>query len=112
MESEGWERWIPVARRLLDQAYYRILSFISFHAPLEEAYLALEAIQSELGGNLYWVRPDKLAKWENLEIYPNIYMSLWIFGGPRNTVYARIGWWRLYILESMIRRASGVTQQG
>jgi len=98
-----FEKWIAPAEDLLRQAYYRILGMISYHAPLAESYKACEAISQRRGGDLYWVVKDRVAKWEGVEVYPGIRMSLWIFGGPRNTVYCRTAWWKLYVLESFTK---------
>jgi len=96
-------RWVPVAEYLLNQAYYRVLSFVSFHAPLAESYPAIESLVAKHGGKLYWVVEGRVAKWDDLEVYPGITMSIWIFGGPRNTVYARTGWWKAYVVDSAVK---------
>jgi len=102
------ERWVGPAEDLLRQAYYRVLGVISFHAPLEEAYGACELLVGRRGGRLYWVVEGVLAKWEDVEVYPGIRMSLWIFGGPRNTVYCRTAWWKLYVVESLTRATAKI----
>jgi hypothetical protein len=106
--SSDFEKWIGPAEDLLRQAYYRILGIISYHAPLSEAYKACEVVAGKRGGNLYWVVKDVLAKWEDVEVYPGITMSLWILGGPTNTIYVRTAWWKLYVLESLTRATAKV----
>jgi len=112
--EESWRRWVPVADTLLNQAYYRVLSFVSFHAPLMEAYTAIESLVEKRGGRLYWVMEDRIARWDDLEVWPGVKMSLWIFGGPRNTVYARVGWYKLYFLDVAVKglaRTFGTLQE-
>jgi len=117
--KEPWKRWIRPADDLVRQAYYRILGAISFHAPIDESIKAIEWLAKyKRGGTLtYWGRtifpfePIRLGKffrvwsWDNLEVYPKIRMSLWVYGSDYspNTAYLRKQWWRLYIFEAIMR---------
>ena len=109
MAEENWKRWIPVADMLVLQAYYRILSFVSINAPVKEVFLAIEEIaKTKRGGKVYWVMEPYVAKWENLEVFPGIEMTLWVFGRNRNTIYARRGWWAFYLLDVQVKRLAKV----
>ena len=105
--TEAWERWIPVADSLVLQAYYRVLSCVSFHAPIDEAIQAVKKIaETKRGGTVYTVIPERVYRWDGLEVYPGIRMNLWVFGSPirgKNTVYARVGWWTLTLMTETLR---------
>jgi hypothetical protein len=105
--DEDWERWIPVADALVLQAFYRVLSFVSFHAPINEAIHAVKKIaETKRGGTIYTVIPERVYRWDGLEVYPGIRMNLWVFGSPtrrKNTVYARVGWWTLTLMTEALR---------
>jgi len=107
-----WEKWVPVVDSLVKQCYYRVLSFISWHGPIDDAYKAAKKISREKrGGHVYWVVKGRVFRWDNLEVYPGIYMSVWCFGGKlrkKNTVMARVGWWKLYIIDAMIKGIASV----
>lgn len=92
-------KWAPIIEKLLWQNYYRILSFISFHGPISESYVAATSLIPQLGGNIFWVVENRIFRWDNVEISPGITMTVWFFGGPRNTVMARRGWWSLYLFD-------------
>jgi len=102
---QEWEKWIPVIENLLWQVYYRILSFVSFHGPIDEAYEAAKFLSGTRGGEVYWVIPDRVFRWDDVEVSPDITMKVWFFGSAirrRNTVMARRGWWALYLLDPYI----------
>ena len=102
--STEYQKWIPVADALVLQAYYRTLGMVSMHAPIDQIYPAIQEISStKRGGDIHWVVQDRVARWDNLEVYPGVTMSLYIFGSPirkKNTVYTRVGFWQSYILRA------------
>jgi len=103
--QEPWHRWVPVIDRLLWQVYYRILSFISYHGPIDEAYQAANFLSGTKGGEVYWVVPQRVFRWDNVEISQGIMMKVWFFGSAirhKNTVMCRVGWFKAYILETVI----------
>lgn len=123
--SEEWEKWVGPADDLIDQAYYRILGMISFHAPISEAIKAIEYLaKTKRGGTLtYWgttfvpgipwraipveiPRRFKVYSWEDIEVYPGVFMDMWIYGSERseNTAYVRKRWYNLYMIEDFVRR--------
>jgi len=106
--AEEWEKWVPVCDRLLYQCFYRVLSFISVHTSVSNVYKSLERLAEKRGGRLYWVWKDRVARWDDLEVFPGIKMSIWIFGGPRNTVYARRGWWAMYLFDPYVKSMARV----
>jgi len=105
--AEAWERWIPVADALVLQAYYRVLSFVSFHGPIDEAIQAVKYIaKTKRGGTVYTVVPDRVYRWDGVEVYPGIKMNLWVWGSPlrrKNTVYGRVGFWTLTLMTEALR---------
>lgn len=107
---EEFMKWIPVCDALVLQAYYRVLSFVSIHAPIDEVYQAIKHLaETKRGGDVYWAHPlleGRVARWDGLEVYPDIKMSLWVFGSKlrrKNTVYARVGWWNFYLISTFGR---------
>ena len=106
--AEEWERWIPVIEHLLWQCYYRVLSFISFHGPIDESYKAAESLSKtpERGGVVYWVVPDRVFRWDRVSVSPGIEINVWFFGSPmrrKNTVMTRVGWWTLTLFTETLR---------
>jgi len=105
-----WKKWIPVCDALVLQAYYRVMSFVSIHAPVREVFEAVKHIaETKRGGKVYWVVEGRVARWDNLEVFPGIKMTLWIFGRQRNTVYARRGWWTLYLFDVAVKSLAMIT---
>lgn len=105
-ENGGYNRWVPVVSRLLWQCYYRVLGLISFHGSISEAYEAAKWLSESLlgpGGNVYWIVENRVFRWDNVEISPDIFMNVWFFGTPRNTMMLRRGWWALYLLETSVK---------
>lgn len=101
-ELEEWEKAVEVMDYLLKQTYYRVLSFVSFHFPIEDAYKAAQQLKTKRGGDVYWIVEGKVARWDELEVFPEVYMTIWFFGGQKNTVMARRGWWAMYVLETSL----------
>jgi len=107
---EGWEKWVEPCDRLLYQCWYRVLSFISIHAPVWEVKKALEKVAEKRGGKVYWVVRNRVGRYEDFEVFPGIKMSIWFFGGRRgkNTVFARVGWWKLYLIDVLSKMTAKV----
>ena len=106
MSEEEWRKWVPVADQLVLQAYYRTLGMVSMHAPIDQVYQAVQEIsKTKRGGDIHWVPnlEGRVARWDNLEVYPGITTSLYVLGSPirrKNTVYIRVGFWQSYILRA------------
>ena len=101
--SEDYTKWVPVAEALLIQAYYRTLGMVSMHAGINDIYKALEEISARRGGTLIWKLEGRVARWDDLEVFPGIKMSIYIIGGAlrqKNTVYVRVGFWQSYLLRA------------
>ena len=104
--AEKWMKWVPVIDNLLWQVYYRILSFISFHGPVDEAYQAAKLLSETKGGEVYWVIPDRVFRWDDVEVSPGITMKVWFLGSAirrKNTVMFRRGWWALYLWDPYVK---------
>ena len=101
--SEEWRKWVPVAEALILQAYYRTLGMVSIHTGIDNVFLAIQEISTRRGGKLYWILEGRVARWDNLEVFPGVTTSLYILGSPirqKNTVYARVGFWQNYLLRA------------
>jgi hypothetical protein len=108
MSQPEYMRWVEPLDNLVFQCWYRVLSFVSIHAPIQEVYQAAQYIAANIrGGTLYWVVKDYVARWENLDINPpyGIYITIWLSGlsNGKNTILCRVGWWTLYVFQSMGR---------
>jgi len=106
-EAEPWRKWIAPADALVIQAYYRVLSFVPFHAPIDEAIQAVKYIaETKRGGIIYPVIEGCVYRWDGVEVWPGIRINLWVFGSGirrKNTVYGRVGWWTLWIFTEALR---------
>lgn len=117
-EQEAWERWIPVIEKLLWQCYYRVLSFISFPAPIDESYEAVQYLSElerpllhDYGGEVHWVSEPRVFRWDDLELTPEIKMGVWFMGSAlrrKNSVMIRRGWWTLYLREPIYVLMTGL----
>lgn len=102
-EVEAWAKWVPVIEKLLWQCFYRILSFISFPAPVDESFEAARDLSVQLGGKVYWVHglDGRVFRWDDVEFSPGLKMSVWFAGSKvrrKNTVMIRRGWYTFYVL--------------
>jgi hypothetical protein len=115
VSEEPYVRWIEPLDSLVFQAWYRVLSFISIHAPIAEVYQAAQYIaQNHRGGDVYWVVKGFVARWENLDVNPphGVKITIWMWGNPngKNTILSRVGWWTLYLFDTAKRIQRGVTE--
>jgi len=109
----SYEKWIPVVDSLILQTYYRQLSWVSIHAPVDEVYAAAEYLASEKrGGLIYWVVAGRVFRWDGLTVFPDITQTNWFIGGARNTAMARRGWWAMYLLDVQVKRLAKVLGGG
>lgn len=107
-------KWVAPLDNLVFQAWYRVLSFVSLHAPVDEVYEAAKYIAAnKRGGDVYWVVKNYLGRWENFDVNPphGIKMTIWISGFPRgkNTILSRVGWWSLYLFDTAKRIQRSLT---
>jgi len=103
-----WERWVPVLDALVFQTYYRQLSWVSVHAPVDEVFAAAGHLaRTKRGGKIYWVFNTlprrKVFRWDDLEVFPGIRQTNWFIGGPKNTAMARRGWWAMYLFDPAVK---------
>jgi len=115
MPEEQWMRWVEPLDNLVFQAWYRVLSFVSIHAPIEEVFQAAQYIAQNRtslfdpprGGDVFWVVPGFVARWENLDVNPphGVKITIWMSGNSKgkNTVLSRVGWWTLYLFDTAKR---------
>ena len=101
-------KWVTPLDNIVFQAWYRVLSFVSIHAPVSEVYEAAKYIQKKRGGNIYWVIKERVARWEDLDVNPphGVKMTVWLYGGKvrqKNTVLCRAGWYTLYLVDLPIK---------
>lgn len=109
MPEEPWAKWTSILDNLIFQAYYRVLSFVSIHAPVSEVFeVAKHIAETKRGGKVYWVVEPRIAKWENLDVNPpfGMKMTVWLFGSHvrgKNTVITRRGWWSFYLFDAYVK---------
>lgn len=112
MAGEEWERWVPVVDALVLQSFYRQLSWVSMPAPIDEVYAAAQHLsETKRGGRLYWVVEGRVARWDDLEVFPGIRQTNWFVGSKlrgKNTAMVRRGWWSLYLLGPMVKGVASV----
>jgi hypothetical protein len=104
-EQEAWKKWKPVIEHLLWQSYYRVLSFVSFPAPVGEAYLAAQSLSEQLGGKVYWRLEGRVFQWNDAEFSPGLKINVLFFGSAvrgKNTVMTRRNWRGMYLYEPII----------
>jgi len=83
-----------------------ILSFVSFHGPIDEAYQAAKFLSETKGGEVYWVIPDRVFRFDDVEVSPGITVKVWFMGSAlrrKNCVLFRRGWWALYLWDPYIK---------
>jgi len=108
-EEPSYMKWVAPLDNIIFQAWYRVLSFVSLHAPINEVYEAARYIaENKRGGNVYWVIPDRAARWDDLDVNPpyGVKMTVWIFGSAirkKNSVVARRGFWALYLFDPYVK---------
>jgi len=102
-------KWVAPLDNIIFQAWYRVLSFVSLHAPINEVYEAARYIaENKRGGNVYWVIRGRAARWDDLDVNPphGVKMTVWIFGSAirkKNSVIARRGFWALYLFDPYVK---------
>lgn len=104
-------RWGRFIENSVVTSYYRVLSFVSVHAPVSEVYTACKyySENTPYGGDVYWLVQGRIFNWDNINVnqdsdYP-VYMNLRVFGSSlrgKNTVFARVGWFKMYIVDAVL----------
>jgi len=108
-EEPEYMKWVIPLDNIIFQAWYRVLSFVSLHAPINQVYEAARYIaEHKRGGNVYWVITGRVARWDDLDVNPpyGVKMTVWIFGSAirrKNCVIARRGWWALYLWDPAVK---------
>jgi len=100
-------KWVPVIDRMVYQVYYRAWGMIPVpKAPIEEVVDACKALQAIRGGEISWIIKGRLAKWENIAIFPDITINAWIFYRPivGHTFLSREGFYKMYFVSSLFKR--------
>ena len=104
---EKYMKWVPVVDTLVLQTFYRQLSWGSIPAPIDEIYKATEHLsETKRGGRLYWVLEGRVARWDDLKVFPEITQTNWLVGSKlrrKNTAMVRRGWWSAYVLGPMVK---------
>lgn len=101
-------KWVEPCDRMLYQTYYRAWGMVEVpKAPIEDVVAACKQLASTTRkGNVYWIFPGRLAKWDGAEVFPDIFESVWIFYRPvvGHTFLARQGFWKMYMISSLLKR--------
>jgi len=109
-------KWGGLVERLLIPAYYRIFSFTSIHAPVDEIFKVCDYMSKNtaLAGKITVNIPGRLFTWDNMVINQNptkpVTMNMRIFGSTtmkRNTVFVRVGWYKAYVFDAVFSRVGG-----
>lgn len=109
-------KWRIFVENAILTSYYRVLSFVSIHCPITEAYEACLWLSQNtpLGGEVYYLIPDRLFVWEDVVVNKNpenpVKMVLRAFGSPirgANTVFTRAGWFFMYTTGPIVDRILG-----
>ncbi|MEM2291664.1 MAG: hypothetical protein QXR44_03175 [Thermoproteota archaeon] len=104
-------KWGSLIERMIITTFYRVMSFTSLHAPIGEIYKACEYMSrnTPYGGKVYYLIPERVFNWDNVIVNRNpdypVTMNMRVFGSPirnKNTVFARIGWWKFYITDAVL----------
>jgi hypothetical protein len=104
----GFLKWGSLVERMLITSYYRVLSFVSLHAPINEVYEACKYMSENTpyAGSVYYLVPRRLFNWDEIVVNRNpnypVTMNLRVFGSPirgKNTVFVRASWWKLYVVD-------------
>ena len=98
---------------LVVQCYYRILSFVSYHLGIDTSFKAAEHLaETKRGGKVFWVVEGRIARWDDVEVFPGVRITIWLFGSKarqKNTCLARRGWWALYLFDVAVKSLARVT---
>lgn len=104
-------KWGSLIERMIITTFYRVMSFTSLHAPIGEIFIACKYMSEKTGfsGKVYWLIQDRIFNWDGVVVNRNpdypVTMNMRIFGSPirnKNTVFARVGWWKLYIADAVL----------
>lgn len=109
--SEKPEDWIEPIKRVIWQLSYRVLGQVSLYCPIDVAVGAIDTL-SKLGmGEWKWLIKDRVIIWFDIPINHAMKMHAYVYGSKlrrKNTVFTRVGWWRMYFIESLLTRINKV----
>ena len=98
---------------LVVQCYYRILSFVSYHFGIDASFKAAEHLaETKRGGKVYWIVEGRVARWDDVEVFPGVRITIWLFGSEirqKNSCLARRGFWALYLFDAAVKSLARVT---
>lgn len=97
----------PILQAVLFQVYYRQLGMVSIHIPIKDMIEAANRLKPQRGGTIQEIRKNMVYRWVDVEAFPNsnARMTVWMIGGSRNTAFIRVGWWKLYLVDSAVAKA-------
>jgi hypothetical protein len=110
-------KWGSLIERMLITSYYRVLSFVSLHAPIGEIYTACKYMSENTpySGKVYYLVPQRVFNWDEVAVNRNpdypVTMNLRVFGSPlrgKNTVFTRIGWYKMYVTDVALAFIGGL----
>ncbi|MEM2618757.1 MAG: hypothetical protein QW356_04650 [Candidatus Hadarchaeales archaeon] len=106
VRSENPEDWAPIFERATFQVAYRQLGMVSLYCPVDVAFSAIKILEDKGIGKLKVLLENRIAVWEDVPIEKAIRINIYVFGSPtrrKNTVLARMGWWKMYFFEAGMR---------
>jgi hypothetical protein len=101
-------KWGSLIERMLITSYYRVLSFVSLHAPIGEIYKACKYMSENTpySGEVYYLIPQRVFNWDEVVVNRNpeypVKMNLRVAGSPirnKNVCFFRVGWYKMYIAD-------------
>ena len=104
--SEKPEDWVPIIERITFQVAYRQLGICALYCPIDVAIEAIDILTKRGVGSWRWLLENRAIVWEDVPVNKAMKVHLYVFGGTsrrKNSVFARMGFWRMYFLESTIR---------
>ncbi|RLG77365.1 MAG: hypothetical protein DRO12_02495 [Thermoprotei archaeon] len=100
------EDWAPIVKSVLFQVFYRQLGIVALPQGISVISKAIDWLCKEEGmGKWRWLLDDRVLVWEDVPIGKAMKIDLYAFGGKMrnmNTVFVRIGFWKMYVIESML----------
>jgi len=106
-EEDIIAKYEPVVASAIYANYYRVLGQSSLPFNINEMIKFVEAETrgyGKFGGTMKWIQDGtvfKAVRWEDVTVGEDVTfnMIVWGFNAGKNTVFSRVGFWRMYILE-------------
>lgn len=105
--SENPRDWAPIVEKISFQAFYRQLGMVSLPQGIKVISQAIDILTKEKGlGKWTWLLENRVLLWEDIPIDGAVRYHAYVWGSglrQENTVFTRLGWWRMYFFETALR---------